>query len=247
VIAVTDVFNPRTQPNKFAIVPPTKYCGGWACFFGALTIIGVVTWVVSEFANLFGCVLGLKTSVTAITVVALGTSLPDTFASMIAAVQDPNADPALGNVTGSNAVRVFMGLGVPWIIAAHYDIKHYGDRDDFIGYYVPAGALGFSVGLFTVLACTCIAFLIGRRYVVGGELGGSKFGRNMSCAFLCGLWTIYIIASTLQAYGLLGDVSLGIDKTMVHREAKCWTSSQEAFLKDNNLFDAKTKISKCIK
>lgn len=231
----------------FAIVPPPHMMGGWACFIGALSMIGVCTFVVGDFANLFGCSLQIKTTVTAISFVALGTSLPDTFASMTAAVQDLNADPALGNVTGSNAVNVFLGLGLPWLIATYYEQANWPATKENVGYYVPAGALGFSVIVFTVLACTCIAFLIGRRYVVGGELGGSKFGRNMSCAFLCGLWTIYIIASTLQAYGLLGDVSLGIDKTMVHREAKCWTSSQEAFLKDNNLFDAKTKISKCIK
>ena len=66
----------------FAIVPPPHMWNGWACFLGALTMIGLCTYVVGEFANLFGCVLGIETSVTAITFVALGTSLPDTFASM---------------------------------------------------------------------------------------------------------------------------------------------------------------------
>jgi len=42
---------------------------------------------------------------------APGTSVPDTFASKIAAEQDENADPAIGNVTGSNAVNVFLGIG----------------------------------------------------------------------------------------------------------------------------------------
>jgi solute carrier family 8 (sodium/calcium exchanger) len=40
---------------------------------------------VGEVATIFGCVVGLKPSVTAITFVALGTSLPDTFASKTAA------------------------------------------------------------------------------------------------------------------------------------------------------------------
>lgn len=69
----------------FAIVPPAHYCGGGPCFFISLAVIGVVTYIVGEFANLFGCVLGIKPSITAITFVALGTSLPDTFASMQAA------------------------------------------------------------------------------------------------------------------------------------------------------------------
>lgn len=49
---------------------------------------------------MIGCVIGLKTSVTGITIIALGTSLPDTFASRTAAKQDEHADAAIGNVTG---------------------------------------------------------------------------------------------------------------------------------------------------
>ena len=102
----------------FSLSPPPHWLGGWACFFGALCFIGVITAVVGEFANLFGCVLGIKPSITAITFVALGTSLPDTFASMAAAKADKYADAAVGNVTGSNSVNVFLGLGLPWVIAA---------------------------------------------------------------------------------------------------------------------------------
>ena len=51
---------------------------------------------------------------------ALGTSLPDTFASKAAAVGEKCADNAIGNVTGSNSVNVFLGLGLPWTIAAIY-------------------------------------------------------------------------------------------------------------------------------
>jgi solute carrier family 8 (sodium/calcium exchanger) len=104
----------------FAIVPPPQYLGGWACFVMALVMIGIVTAVVGEFANLFGCVLGIEPAITAITFVALGTSLPDTFASMAAAKADAFADAAVGNVTGSNSVNVFLGLGLPWVIASHY-------------------------------------------------------------------------------------------------------------------------------
>jgi len=69
----------------FSMVPPAHYSHGWACFFGALAMIGVVTAIVEKFATLFGCVLLVHPSITAITFVALGTSLPDTFASMTAA------------------------------------------------------------------------------------------------------------------------------------------------------------------
>ena len=46
-------------------------------------------------AALYCTTAGLKASVTAITFVALGTSLPDTFASKSAAIGDSNADSAV--------------------------------------------------------------------------------------------------------------------------------------------------------
>ena len=52
--------------------------------------------------------------------VALGTSLPDTFASRIAAQNEKTADNAIGNITGSNSVNIFLGLGLPWVFATVY-------------------------------------------------------------------------------------------------------------------------------
>lgn len=105
----------------FALIPPPHMAGGWGCFIVSLAFIGFVTYVVGEFANLFGCVLNIKPAVTAITFVALGTSLPDTFASMAAASADKYADSAIGNVTGSNSVNVFLGLGLPWVLAVLWE------------------------------------------------------------------------------------------------------------------------------
>jgi len=69
----------------FATIPPRRFGGGWIAFIMALAEIGIVTFVVQEVATVLGCAINLKESVTAITLVALGTSLPDTFASKLAA------------------------------------------------------------------------------------------------------------------------------------------------------------------
>ena len=69
----------------FAIGPPVKMGGGVPAFFIALTLIGIITAIVGAVAGLLGCVVGLDPSITAITFVAVGTSLPDTFASVTAA------------------------------------------------------------------------------------------------------------------------------------------------------------------
>ena len=200
--AIDAVFHFMTIGWKlfFSVIPPAHYYGGIPCFFLSLAVIGVVTFVVGEFANLFGCVLGIKPGVTAITFVALGTSLPDTFASMQAAQQEKYADAAVGNVTGSNSVNVFLGLGLPWVIATIYEAAARGEP-----YFVPAGSLGFSVVVFIICAVLCIICLLVRRCKVGGELGGSRNGRIASLIFLCSLWFIYIIMSVLQAYEVGGS------------------------------------------
>jgi Ca2+/Na+ antiporter len=185
----------------FATIPPPHKAGGWACFGVALAYIGIVTAIVGEVAGLFGCILGLKASVTAITFVALGTSLPDTFASKAAAIEGMYADAAIGNVTGSNSVNVFLGLGLPWVIAAHWyeAVGKAGNGGE--PYKVPAGDLAFSVGLFLGVSITTLLTLVIRRKVVGGELGGlNACGRNASAVWLISLWMIYVLFSSLKSY-----------------------------------------------
>lgn len=184
----------------FAIIPPRKKCGGWAAFSVALAQIGIVTFVVGEVAGLLGCAIGLKTSVTAITLVALGTSLPDTFASMSAAKNSPYADSAVGNVTGSNAVNVFLGMGCPWMIASIYNHVNYGTAAP-----VPKGDLVFAVTVFLCCSAVCFFVLFMRRQCIGGELGGPPTSRYVSAGILVGLWVIFVVLCTLNAYGALGE------------------------------------------
>merc|ERR1711957_656468 len=158
--------------------------------------------------GLLGCAMGIPDSVTAITFVALGTSLPDTFASKTAATQDPYADASLGNVTGSNSVNVFLGLGLPWMMAALYwnsspDLtiwtRKYPDfREKYPkgAFVVKAGGLGVSVATFVVCALTCIACLVFRRKVAGGELGGPRPLAIASSTFFVSLWLVYISVSS---------------------------------------------------
>ena len=62
-----------TLPWKlvFALCPPPHLHGGWLCFNVALLMIGGVTAIIGDLANLFGCSLGLSAPTTAITFVAL--------------------------------------------------------------------------------------------------------------------------------------------------------------------------------
>merc|ERR1712096_32501 len=146
-----------------------------------------------------------------------GTSLPDTFASKMAAQNDPNADASLGNITGSNSVNVFLGLGLPWSIASIYWacvgrtdkwMAAYGSSSiarEYSGgvFVVEAGSLGFSVGVFTICALICIGGLLLRRKLVGAELGGPKSIKTATLCIFCGLWFIYAMLSILKTEGII--------------------------------------------
>ncbi|XP_030414168.1 sodium/calcium exchanger 1 isoform X15 [Gopherus evgoodei] len=179
----------------FAFVPPTDYWNGWACFVVSILMIGLLTAFIGDLASHFGCTIGLKDSVTAVVFVALGTSVPDTFASKVAATQDQYADASIGNVTGSNAVNVFLGIGVAWSIAAIY---HAANGEVF---HVSPGTLAFSVTLFTIFAFISVGVLLYRRRPeIGGELGGPRTAKLLTTSLFVLLWLLYILFSSLEAY-----------------------------------------------
>jgi len=201
------------------LVPPVDLLGGWPCFLQALVMIGILTMIVGDMASLLGCCMGIPDDITAITFVALGTSVPDTFASWVAAQQDEFADSAIGNVTGSNCVNVFLGLGLPWSIGAFYWrmvgsnaewLSHlhrgesfkelFAERYPEGGFLVPAGSLGSSVFVFVLTAIACLSLLALRRRKYGGELGGPKFSQMRDASFLVALWLFYIGFSVVISF-----------------------------------------------
>ncbi|CAE7210245.1 SLC8A2 [Symbiodinium natans] len=118
-----------TWKIAFMIVPPPSLLGAYPAFFCSLLGIGLVTVVINDAASLLGCSVGMADDLTAITLVALGTSLPDTMASRTAAKSDDTADNSIGNITGSNTVNVLLGMGISWTIGAAY-WAHNGVTDD---------------------------------------------------------------------------------------------------------------------
>jgi len=219
--AITVVFK-----VSFAFVPPVCFGGGWPAFIVSLSFIAIMTVIVGDLAGLFGCVIGLDPGITAITFVALGTSMPDMFASKAAATAEPSADSCVGNVTGSNCVNVFLGLGLPWTIGAIYwsavekggaiqqewvlKYGHLPAVQDFLKespgeayFVVEAGGLGFSVIVFSIFSLICLLTLHLRRTVYGGELGGPNPVRNATAVFFTFLWIVYVLLSSFKIEGII--------------------------------------------
>ena len=119
----------------------------------------------------------------------------DTFASKVSAINDRYADSSIGNVTGSNAVNVFLGIGIAWSMAAIY---HGANGDEF---KVKPGSLALSVTVFCILALVAVILLIlRRRPSIGGELGGPYVQKVLTASIFTCFWIIYILISALVSY-----------------------------------------------
>jgi len=207
------------------VVPPTVYFGGWACFIWCLIHIALLTAIIIDLAELFGCLTNIKDSITAITFVALGTSMPDFFASRTAALQDAYADASIVNVTGSNSVNVFLGIGLPWTIAAFFwavngpttkwktrypqQFREYPNG----AFVVPAGDLAFNVIVFSIVAIVALMVIVVRRKTVGGELGGPVVFKLSSAFLMVMLWFYYLILSIWRSSA--GEISTSDEVSII--------------------------------
>jgi len=189
-----------TLPWKliFALIPPTGIFNGYPTFVISIAFVGLCTAVIGDVAGHLGCFINLKDCVNAIAFVALGTSVPDTFASKTSAIEDDTADNSVGNVTGSNAVNVFLGIGIAWTMAAVYW------EAQGLKFVVPVGSLGFSVTVFCIEATLAVLILLARRHpAVGGELGGPKLFKTISSSIFVFFWVFYVMISALEAYDVI--------------------------------------------
>ena len=96
---------------------PKEFSGWASAGLISLGLIGLVVggqWIVSG-ATAIALSFGLSDALIGLTIVAIGTSLPE-LATSAAAAYKKNTDIAVGNVVGSNIFNVFWILGISSII-----------------------------------------------------------------------------------------------------------------------------------
>lgn len=177
-----------------AFLPPPEYLNGYPSLVAALLFLGGLMAIVKNVAQMLGCAMGLSDLMTGLSIVAVGTSLPDTFGTLYATLHSDTADEGIGNVMGSNCVNIFLGLGIPFLISTSYYLSK-GET-----YKVSAGSLGFSVMIFNVLTLAAISMLLYMRSR-GGELGSPSVKWKIFLFFFYGgLWVIFLILAGLLDY-----------------------------------------------
>lgn len=95
------------------IFPKPKYY--YWVFVVSILLIAGLSWALVELAVVISHGLGIPESVIALTVLAIGTSIPDLFSSLIVAKQG-RGEMAVSNAIGSNIFDILVGLGLPFLI-----------------------------------------------------------------------------------------------------------------------------------
>lgn len=206
------------------LTPPAHIGGGWPCFFVTLAYIAGVTVFLVDAAELFGCYIGVRVSSTAITAIAVGTSLPDLLAARQSVRDASTADLALSMICTSNLINVLVGLGVPWLIGALYwaqvgtteawierlggNYRHLVDTHPEGALIVASGDLSFDIGMYLLLAVVATVLLAERRRRLGYEIGGDL--ARETAVFMVFLWVFWLFLVSMRAYG-------GFDPTYLYR------------------------------
>ena len=140
-------------------------------------IIGLVLLIVSSRMVVWGAVeiarfMGVSDLIIGLTIVAIGTSLPELVASIASALKD-EADLAIGNVIGSNMFNSLAVLAMPGLIAPGRFMPEALLRDFPI-------MLGFTIALFVV----CFGLKLGRINRIEGGLLVSAYGGYLYLLYL---------------------------------------------------------------
>jgi len=117
----------------------TLLASGTVIFFSAKYNVLAI----EELAHL----LGIGKEFIALTVVALGTSLPELVVSIVA-VRTGNAEMAVGNVLGSNIFNIFAVMGIPRLFGI---------------IIIPDSILTFSVPVLLVMSLLCFFVLMDKE------------------------------------------------------------------------------------
>jgi len=94
---------------------PTSPLSAWLKFLGGLTLLVISSRVLVIGAVNIATSLGVSELIVGLTIVAIGTSLPELAASVMSAVKG-HADIALGAIVGSNVFNLLIVLPVPGLL-----------------------------------------------------------------------------------------------------------------------------------
>jgi K+-dependent Na+/Ca+ exchanger-like protein len=150
-----------TQPIDYVLrrfFPAEKHY--YIVFLISIALIAALSFVLVEVAVAIASTLSIPPAIIALTVLAVGTSIPDLFSSVIVAKQG-RGDMAVSNAVGSNIFDILIGLGLPFFVVMLFS----GGEIDAGGNLTKS-----SIVLFASLVLLIILLLV-RKWKVGKVTG----------------------------------------------------------------------------
>ncbi len=99
----------------FSFAPETVWAQILLLIFGIVVVLKSADWLTNGAVGL-ATKLGIPQIVIGLTIVAIGTSMPEFFVSIVSAIKG-TPDLAIGNIVGSNIFNVLLIVGVAAIVA----------------------------------------------------------------------------------------------------------------------------------
>lgn len=149
--------------------------------------IGGLCTAMVQAATWIGCILGIDPVIMGITLLAIGTSIPDALGSMIVA-RAGEADMAIANAVGSNVFDILLGLGFPWFLRGF--INNYDEDPCNDTYTVKKCGIEISVAILFGTLGVFFLVLIAYKWRMNNKLG---------ITFLV-IYLVYIIFILLSAF-----------------------------------------------
>jgi len=109
---ISTLLNPIDFVLSSLFPNPKKY---HTTFFISIFIIATLSWVLVESAIHIAQILNVSELIIAVTVLAIGTSVPDLLSSMQVSKQG-RGGMAISNAIGSNIFDILIGLGLPFLL-----------------------------------------------------------------------------------------------------------------------------------
>lgn len=176
---------------------------------GGLVLLGVGSkWLVDGAVSV-AAFFGVSDLVIGLTVVAIGTSLPELATSVLACLRGQR-DIAVGNVVGSNIFNILVVLGLTAIFAP-------------AGVPVPASALTFDLPVMLAVAIACLPVLFSKHLIARWE-GGLFFAYYLA-------YTLFIVLTAMEHENLpmftQAMVGFVIPLTLVTLAVSLWRNLQQ--------------------
>ncbi|MDH5382499.1 MAG: calcium/sodium antiporter [Cyclobacteriaceae bacterium] len=144
-------------------------------FLISIAMIALLSWVLVESAINISMILEVPEVIIALTVLAVGTSIPDLMSSVIVARQG-RGGMAVSNAIGSNIFDILIGLGLPWALVLIFTNTDLQNNKEGLSESIIL-LFGSVIFIFAILA-----------------IGRWKMSK-MTGIFLIGLYMLYLVYS----------------------------------------------------